>query len=69
MFAEANLGKGHTGLPLLIVAIEPKVLTWTEYAEQSPSASAANAGLKGIGHFHPAVQAAAAQKVLIYTIC
>ena len=62
MSFEANLGKHHTGMPLLIVAISPQMLSWQQYAAQFPAPSIANTGLKGIGHFHPAVQEAA-QKV------
>ena len=61
MCAEANLGKKQTGLPLLVVAVGEKMLTWQNYAEHFPVPSAAPAILKGIGHFHPAVQAAAQQ--------
>ncbi len=60
--AEANLGNNHTGAPLLIMAIGQKALSWRQYAGQFPAPCAATSSVKGFGHFHPAVQAAA-QKV------
>ena len=62
MCAEANLGKHQTGLPLLIEGIGQQMLSWPKYAAEFPAPSVADTGLKGIGHFHPAVQTAA-QKV------
>lgn len=67
MCAEANLGKSHYGLPLIVVAISDSILSWKEYADAFPKLLAtiatASRQMRGIGHFNPAVQQVATREV------
>ncbi|DBA68875.1 TPA: hypothetical protein ACH3X2_013354 [Trebouxia sp. C0005] len=59
--AEANLGSEADNMPLIVMAISEDVLPWPAYAEHYSKFAESLQGETLQGHFHPGVQAAAAE--------
>lgn len=58
---EANLGSGADNVPLIVMAISEDLLPWPAYAKHYSKFEESLHGETSPGHFHPGVQAAAAE--------